>query len=196
MKAGICRTSTIKNMSAKLAACQSHRKAAKGLDWVRPAGSTSRWVNSGAWGLLRCNYLVLLASDCVWSRQQDPVGLFRAQMRCPIWSWWNCSRLLLQADMSTLGTETPDSHKDTPLATFHQHLLFQGANSRSEKPPTKQWHWFHLPTFDLFFVVVVFSFCFISLFFAVCRWVSGWKKGQFHSFKWIKQQTDQSKVCG
>lgn len=42
--AEICHTSAIKNTSAKLAACQSHSKAAEGLDWVRPAGNSSRWV--------------------------------------------------------------------------------------------------------------------------------------------------------
>lgn len=42
--AGICRSSTIKSMSAKLAACQSHRKAAKGLEQMchQTSGSACR----------------------------------------------------------------------------------------------------------------------------------------------------------
>lgn len=35
MTTGICRTSTIKTISAKLAACQSQQKAAKGVDFGR-----------------------------------------------------------------------------------------------------------------------------------------------------------------
>lgn len=52
MTAGICRTSTIKSTSAKLAACQSQRKAAKGLDFAAlqetPAAHTCVAAKSGA----------------------------------------------------------------------------------------------------------------------------------------------------